>query len=70
MRNNMTFTFQVDPALNAGADEAFNQCGEPWWWAVSAGEILGAGYVDLTGATFKSLHNGSDLVLDVAEKRT
>lgn len=61
--SDLTFTFSVDPTLNAGADTAFNQCGEPWWWAVKDGELLGAGDIDLTGARFVSLHCGAELVL-------
>jgi len=56
VRNNWTFTLKVDSKLNHGAVEAFNQCGEPWWWAVDAeGNIMGAGNVDFNGATFLSL---------------
>jgi len=56
VRNYWTFTFKVDPLLNQGAVKAFNQGGEPWWWAVdSNGEIMGAGEVDFTGASFVSL---------------
>lgn len=59
---NWTFTFNIDPALNGGCDQAFNQCGEPWWWAMKDGEIAGAGEIDFTGATFHSLceHGGGN----------
>lgn len=65
MNNDYTFTFSVDPKLNGGITEVFNQCGEPWWWAEKDGEVIGAGgdTLNLTGATFKSLHVGSTLVL-------
>jgi hypothetical protein len=53
--NDWTFTFNIDPTLNAGATEAFNQCGEPYWWAMKDGGILGAGDINFSGATFKSL---------------
>jgi hypothetical protein len=60
MNDTYTFTFRIDPALNSGFTEAFNQ-GEPWWWVDGDGNPA-AGNVDLTGAVAISVHRGSILV--------
>jgi len=64
--SNFTFTFSVDPELNDGITEVFNQCGEPWWWAVREGGNMGAGDIeslDLTGAKFTGIYVGSKLLI-------
>lgn len=58
-----TFTFRVNPQINNGYTEAFNQGGEPWWW-LDKGPYEGpaAGNVDLTGATLIAIHSDGDKV--------
>ena len=63
--SNYTFMFSIDPELNDGITEVFNQCGEPWWWAVK-GDTLAAGGIedlDLTGAKFTGLYVGNKLLI-------
>lgn len=62
--NYFTFTFNIDPELNAGYDEAFKQGDESWWWYAKDSEEPAAGPVpNFTGATFKSLHQWSKQLL-------
>ena len=68
--NYWTITFNVDPDLNYGYQEVFKQGDEPCWWHdKSAGDDMGecgpavGSTPDFTGASFKSLHNNSTLVV-------
>tara|TARA_R110000744_G_scaffold375761_2_gene489457 strand:+ start:115 stop:348 length:234 start_codon:yes stop_codon:yes gene_type:complete len=68
-KNYWTITFNVDPDLNDGYQEVFKQGDEPWWWHNKGAYVDHEGgpavgpTPDFTGASFKSLHNNSTLVL-------
>jgi hypothetical protein len=67
MDNLWTFTFTLDPKLNSGYKEAFNQCGDPYWWIVDEEGNMAVGEVNLTGAVFKSLHDSNIVVVEAKE---
>lgn len=58
MKGYYSFSFEIDPNLNSGFNEAFNQGGEQWWWFTKPGETGAAagGPPDLTGARCKAVH--------------
>ena len=69
-----TFTFQIDPELNEGYDEAFKQGNEPWWWYTKNGGELNGGMgpaagptPNFEGAVFKSLHQWNKEILSNPE---
>ena len=64
-----TFTFKLDPDLNSGYTQAFKQGDEPWWWYTTdndddpmKGPAAGP-TPNFKGASFVSLHDGSDKLL-------
>jgi len=64
-KNYYTFSFYVDPDLNAGYTEVFKQGNEPWWWYVKDG-VMGAAAgptPDFEGATFKSMSQWNEKLL-------
>lgn len=68
-----TFTFEIDPDLNHGFDEAFNQGGESWWhYEDSKSEfpkIYAGGTPNLTGAVLLTVHNGNEIIYGQDTKR-
>lgn len=66
-RGYYTFTFKINPDLNGGYIEAFNQGGEPWWWVCNKpGDTFcdgpAAGDVDLTGAVLIAVHEWDEKI--------